>query len=137
MSLTFRASESRAGRRERRNFTKLHGEIARESLTLAAVEQTPDKWLQRFKVVAWLEGLSFLLLIGIAMPLKYWMGMPLAVRIVGMAHGILFVVYTWMVLSAVANRGWSITRAGQGFFAGLLPFGTFWFERKLRHSTGA
>ena len=90
--------------------------------------------MRRFKLVAWLEGASFLLLLGVAMPLKYWMGLPVAVRVAGMAHGVLFLAYSWMVLDAVANRGWRFTRVAWGLLAGLLPFGTFVFESRVRHT---
>ncbi|MCZ8134288.1 MAG: DUF3817 domain-containing protein, partial [Algoriphagus sp.] len=52
-------------------------------------EQT--KWARRFKWISLIEGLSFLILLGIAMPLKYMFDMPLAVTYVGWAHGILFI----------------------------------------------
>ena len=82
--------------------------------------------------VAFLEGGSFIVLLGVAMPLKYMAGMPMAVRVVGLAHGILFLLYVWAVMGALANRGWTVKRTGYGLVAGLLPFGTFIFDAHLR-----
>ena len=56
--------------------------------------------LKQFRWVAFLEGLSFVLLLFVAMPLKYWAGLPLAVRIVGMVHGLLFVLFIGALFSA-------------------------------------
>ena len=58
-------------------------------------EQT--KWARRFKWISLIEGLSFLILLGIAMPLKYMFDQPLAVTYVGWAHGILFILYIYTV----------------------------------------
>jgi integral membrane protein len=63
--------------------------------------------LQRFRLIAFLEGLSFVLLVFVAMPLKYWAGVPLAVRIVGMAHGLLFLVFLGSLFDVAVKRGWS------------------------------
>lgn len=106
------------------------------STDAAAAAAAAATWMRRFKLIAWLEGASFLLLLGVAMPLKYWMGLPLAVRVVGMAHGVLFLLYSWTLLDAVANRDWRFTRGAWGLLAGLLPFGTFVFEARVRHAAG-
>jgi integral membrane protein len=88
--------------------------------------------LRQFLWVARLEGLSFLVLLLIAMPLKYAAGEPGAVRVVGMAHGILFVAYLGVLLRARLELGWSWRRLAEAFVASLIPAGTFWFERRLR-----
>jgi integral membrane protein len=64
--------------------------------------------IKRFRLIAMLEGISYLVLLCIAMPLKYYAGMPGAVRIVGMAHGVLFVAYGVLVAVLVLRRVWSI-----------------------------
>src|SRR5690349_1364017 len=79
----------------------------------------------RFRVVAALEGTSFLVLLGIAMPLKYLAGEPTPVRIVGLVHGMLFMLYGFMLADAVTSKRWSKTQAARAFVASLLPFGTF------------
>jgi integral membrane protein len=92
----------------------------------------PHLLLARFRTVALLEGGSFLVLLLIAMPLKYLAGEPGAVRVVGMAHGILFILYV-LLLGLVARTGrWPASRVVLGLVASLLPFGPFWFEAKLR-----
>jgi integral membrane protein len=88
--------------------------------------------LPPFRIVALLEGASFLLLLFVAMPLKYLAGLPLAVRIVGMGHGLLFIAYL-LLLGLVASFGrWPLSKIALGVGASLIPFGPFWFEAKLR-----
>ncbi|KAA9332059.1 DUF3817 domain-containing protein [Hymenobacter busanensis] len=87
--------------------------------------------LGRLRVVGFLEGLSFLVLLGIAMPLKYVFGQPEAVRAVGMAHGLLFVLYVLLVIMVAIEYSWSVRKAALAFAASLVPFGTFWAEKKL------
>jgi integral membrane protein len=83
-----------------------------------------------FRKVAFWEGISFLVLLLIAMPLKYVWGYPLAVRIVGTLHGILFLVYLAVLLSVSGTLGGK--RVFIAFLAAVIPFGTFWLESKLR-----
>ena len=78
------------------------------------------------------EGSSFLLLLGIAMPLKYLAGDPRAVRWVGSAHGLLFVVYVLLALIAARNHRWPAREIGLAILAAVLPFGPFWFDARLR-----
>lgn len=85
---------------------------------------------QRFAWTAYAEGASFLLLLGVAMPLKYVFGLPLAVRVVGMVHGALFVLYALLVLEAVGAGRFSLRTAALAMLASVLPFGPFVFERK-------
>lgn len=90
-----------------------------------------DKVLNQFRVIALLEGLSFIVLLFIAMPLKYIWGQPLAVRYVGMAHGLLFVAYVaWLVACHFAYK-WEGKFSALAFLASLVPFGTFVLDRKL------
>lgn len=86
---------------------------------------------RRFRWVAYGEGASFLVLLLIAMPLKYWAGLPSAVRVVGMLHGVLFVLYVLLVFEAVGAERFSMRTAALALLASLLPFGPFVFERKL------
>lgn len=87
--------------------------------------------LGRLRLVAFLEGVSFLVLLGIAMPLKYLAGQPLAVRHVGMAHGVLFVLYMLLLLAATLEHRWSVRKFGLGFLVSLVPGGTFWADKRL------
>lgn len=88
--------------------------------------------LGRFRLIALLEGISYLLLLGVAMPLKYAAGMPMAVKIVGWAHGVLFVLYMLFGLHAALDRRWSIPFVAGAVLASLIPFGTFVLDRRLR-----
>jgi integral membrane protein len=94
-----------------------------------------------FEVVAWLEGLSYLVLLAVAMPLKYFAGVPLATRVAGLIHGLAFIAYTVVVIDALATRQWSRRTAALGLLAGLLPAGTFVFvghvRRRLAAAAGA
>ena len=86
-------------------------------------------WLRRSGIA---EGISFLILLGIAMPLKYLAGQPQAVRIAGSLHGALFVIYAAMVLLAARNHQWPPKEIGLGLLAAFLPFGPFWFDKRMR-----
>lgn len=92
----------------------------------------PTAAINRFRLVAMLEGISFLVLLCIAMPLKYYAGMPVAVRIVGMAHGVLFVAYGVLVAAFVLRRMWSLGKGAEAMMYSLLPFGTFVLDAKLK-----
>lgn len=72
-----------------------------------------------------------MVLLLIAMPLKYLAGQPQAVRHVGMAHGVLFVLYVLLLIQQSIERGWSIKKMALGFIASLVPLGTFWADKKL------
>lgn len=91
-----------------------------------------NRLLSRFCFVATLEGISYLLLLGIAMPLKYFADMPEAVKYTGWAHGVLFVLYAVLLLMCWAKYKWSFGRAAIVFLASLLPFAPFIVERKLK-----
>lgn len=93
--------------------------------------------MQQLRVVAFLEGVSFVLLLFVAMPLKYYAGLPLAVRIVGSLHGLLFVVFCWALLRAAVACEWPLRRSLLAFVASLLPFGTFVFDRSLKREIAA
>jgi integral membrane protein len=91
-----------------------------------------------FEAVAWIEGLSYLVLLGVAMPLKYVAGLPLATSIAGLVHGLAFVVYAVVLIDGLATQQWSRRTAALGLLAGLLPAGTFVFVSHVRRLvTGA
>lgn len=85
--------------------------------------------LGRFRIVAFLEGVSLLVLFFVAMPLKYLMGMPMATTWVGWAHGLLFVAYLIFGLHAAVEEEWGVKEIGLALFASLVPAGTFIFDR--------
>ncbi|MFE8602639.1 DUF3817 domain-containing protein [Archangium violaceum] len=88
--------------------------------------------LGRFRAIALLEGLSFVLLLFIAMPLKYLAGMPLGVKVVGWAHGMLFVLYLLFLVEVAVVHRWPLVRILGAFIASLVPFGTFVLDARLR-----
>lgn len=85
----------------------------------------------RLRLVGFYEGISFLVLLLIAMPLKYWAGIPQAVTFVGGLHGLLFVLYMLAVLHVWIAHRWSIFKVAAAFIAAFLPFGTFVLDKKL------
>jgi integral membrane protein len=91
-----------------------------------------DTVLGRFRLVGTLEAISYLLLLFVAMPLKYIADQPALVRWVGWAHGVLFVLYLLAALHAAIAHRWSFSRLFLAFFASLAPFGPFDFDRTLR-----
>ncbi|MDX1542304.1 MAG: DUF3817 domain-containing protein [Christiangramia sp.] len=83
-----------------------------------------------FKWISLLEGLSFLLLLFIAMPLKYFFEMPQMVSHVGMAHGILFIAYIALALLLVRPMEWNLKQTALIMGCSLVPFGPFYVEKK-------
>lgn len=93
--------------------------------------------LGRFRAVAFWEGLSFLVLLLLAMPLKYLLGLPQMVRAVGMAHGVLFIAYVYTLMMAALEHRWGFARVVVAFVASLVPGGTFWLDAQLRREERA
>lgn len=89
------------------------------------------RWLRFAGIV---EGLSWLLLLFFAMPLKYGFGRPEAVQVVGLAHGVLFVTFVLLLGVCHLRRGWSIARSAMFFGAALLPFGFLLVDGRLREA---
>ena len=84
------------------------------------------------RLVSLAEGVSYVVLLGIAMPLKYGANMPGAVKIVGSSHGALFVVFCVALLRAMLGARWPISRAALVFVASLVPLAAFWMDRRIR-----
>jgi len=87
--------------------------------------------LKSLRLIGFLEGISYLLLLGIAMPLKYLADMPQFIYPIGMAHGVLFVLYVLLVLLNWYQLKWKFSKAFFAGIASLLPFGTFVADKKL------
>ena len=85
----------------------------------------------RLRAVVFLEGISYLVLLFVAMPLKYFGGMPLAVRIAGSVHGFLFVALVALTLRAMRVRGKPFSWGARIAVASVLPFATFTLDREL------
>ena len=79
-----------------------------------------------------LEGISYLVLLLIAMPLKYFFDFPLAVTLVGAMHGVLFVAYVIMVALVLFRKRWSLFWALWAVFLAFIPFGTFYLDKQLK-----
>lgn len=86
--------------------------------------------VERLRIVAILEGWSLIILLAIAMPLKYLAGRPEAVQVIGMIHGLLFIAYTVLVVQIKFVLRWTAVKTLLALFASVIPFGTFYVERK-------
>jgi integral membrane protein len=91
--------------------------------------------LGRLRLVSILEGLSLLGLLGIAMPLKYILHQPEAVRIVGLIHGVLFISYVLLLVQNAIEQRWPLKKVGLGLLLSVVPFGAFYAERRLFQAT--
>ncbi|MDM5157510.1 DUF3817 domain-containing protein [Bacillus sp. DX1.1] len=87
----------------------------------------------RLRAIGLIEGISFLLLLFIAMPLKYFAGFSKAVSITGMAHGVLFVLFVFAVIQVMIVHRKSILWGLGAFIASVIPFGTFVLDAKLKN----
>jgi integral membrane protein len=84
------------------------------------------------RIMSLTEAVSYLLLLGIAMPLKYAAGMPKAVSVVGAIHGALFILLCVALLRAMVGANWTWSRAGLVFAASFVPLVPFWLDRRMR-----
>ncbi len=89
-----------------------------------------SKLVSVFRVLGWLEGGSFLLLLFVGMPVKYLAGNPAVVKALGMPHGILFIAYLLLANIIAEEMNWSMKVRFHALLASIFPFGTFVFERK-------
>ena len=86
-------------------------------------------WLRKAGIA---EGVSFLVLLCIAMPMKYFYDQPMAVKIVGWLHGVLFIAFVALAWNYKNERNKNLLWFAVAFAAALIPLGTFWFDRKLK-----
>lgn len=92
----------------------------------------PPTSIGRLRRIGFFEALSFLALLGIAMPLKYFAGLPEAVKIVGWLHGVLFIALCWALVVAAREHRWSLRQVLLVFGAALFPFGPFLIDASLQ-----
>lgn len=85
----------------------------------------------RLRLLAYLEGISFLILLGVGMPLKYMYATPKPNLIIGMAHGILFMGYCAFVYIIKSDQKWNASKTFWAVLAAFIPFGTFVADAKL------
>jgi integral membrane protein len=83
-----------------------------------------------FRIVSFLEGVSYLLLLFIASPIKYFQGDASFVKILGMPHGILFMLYIVLAIVIQKQMKWNLKTLGIVMIASILPFGTFYIDKK-------
>lgn len=85
----------------------------------------------RLRVLAFMEGVSFLAILFVTMPLKYVWQMSEPNKVVGLAHGLLFVLYILAVVQIAAERQWDKRKTFLSLLASVVPFGTFWADAKI------
>ncbi len=88
--------------------------------------------IKTLRWVGFLEGISFLLLLFIAMPMKYMFDNPILVKYVGMGHGVLFIAFLVVLFVVCEKQKWSLKMFILGLIASILPFGPFVFDAKLK-----
>jgi integral membrane protein len=87
--------------------------------------------LGRLRIIAFLEGCSLLLLVFVAMPIKYLLNIPEATQAIGLIHGILFIVFVVATLVISILHKWNLGRVCMVMASSVLPFGTFYIDRKI------
>jgi len=87
--------------------------------------------LKKFRLINKIEGISFLILLFIAMPMKYSFGFPIATKIVGMIHGLLVFVFIYQLIEAKKENNLSIKESILYFSLSLLPFGSFYTDKLI------
>lgn len=88
--------------------------------------------LKRFRLVSYIEGLSYLILLFIAMPIKYIGENPYPVKVIGMTHGILFILFVLFLYDTMRKYQWNKSFSSKLFVYSLIPFGSFIIERKVK-----
>ena len=86
--------------------------------------------IKAFQIISILEGVSLLLILFVSMPLKYIFDMPEANQVIGMAHGILFLVYVVMAILVKSELNWNFKILLIVLACSIIPFGTFWMDLK-------
>jgi len=88
--------------------------------------------LSRLRITSLLEAVSYLLLLGVAMPLKYLADMAIAVQVVGMIHGVLFMILIWLIMRVRFETSWPSSRLRLLAIASLVPLMPFFLDAKMR-----
>jgi integral membrane protein len=91
--------------------------------------QTP---IGRFRMMGFIEGLSLLILLFIAMPLKYLAGLPEVVTVVGALHGAFFIIYLFVIAYTTIKIRWSLIWAFSAVIVAFIPFGNIILDSKLK-----
>jgi integral membrane protein len=91
-----------------------------------------NKAVHFLRITALVEAVSYMLLVGIAMPLKYIWHQPMAVKVLGMIHGILFVLFCLALARAAFSAHWPLARTILVFLSSLIPFGPFLLDGLMK-----
>lgn len=83
-----------------------------------------------FRIISYLEGISYILLLFIAVPIKYFLEDPSYVKLLGMPHGILFMLYIVLAIVLKTSEKWNFKDLGIILLASIIPFGTFYIDKK-------
>ena len=83
-----------------------------------------------FRIIALLEGVSYLLLLFVAVPIKYLMDDPQYVKLLGMPHGLLFISYIVLAILLKNDYKWNTKQFGYILLASIIPLGTFYIDKK-------
>lgn len=86
--------------------------------------------IKAFRIITLLEGFSLLILLFLAMPLKYIWNLPQMVQVVGMVHGILFLLFIVMAMMVFSELKWSLKTFGIVMLASVIPFGAIYIDKK-------
>ncbi len=86
--------------------------------------------MQLFRITAFLEGVSYILLLGLATPIKYFLDDPKYVKLLGMPHGLLFIAYIAFAVLFKKEFVWNTKDFGYVLLASIIPFGTFYIDKK-------
>jgi integral membrane protein len=96
------------------------------------MKENKQKLLHRFRMIGLAEGISFLVLLLIAMPLKYFLNFPEAVKVIGWIHGALFVTFIYFAFEVMGSLNKNFLWFVKAFAAAFIPLGTFVFDRELK-----
>jgi integral membrane protein len=105
-------------------------------VALTSLSRT-TKALTRYRVMAWVTGAMLLVLVLVAMPLKYWADSTTLISIVGPLHGFLYIGYVISAIDLAARRRWPVLRTLGVLLAGIVPFATFYAEHRVWQSEHA
>lgn len=86
--------------------------------------------ISSFRIISYLEGISYLLILFITMPLKYMFDSPEPNKIIGMAHGFLFLIYIVFAILVKYEKQWNPKTLTIVLLCSIIPFGTFWMDKK-------
>ncbi len=93
--------------------------------------------LKRFRLINKIEGISFLILLFIAMPMKYMLDIPIATKIAGMTHGLLVIAFVYQIFEARKEANLTWKEMGKYTLFSLIPFGSFYTDKELANKITA